>query len=130
MAVQQQIQKDMIQSMKNKDVKLTSLLRVVIGEFNRVGKDLSDDESLKVIRKMHVNATELGNTDEVDILDKYLPKMYTPEVLETIISDIITLNKYSTIKDMGKVMTDLKNLPTSNLIDGKLSSMIVRKILN
>ncbi|MDX1284726.1 MAG: GatB/YqeY domain-containing protein [Draconibacterium sp.] len=129
MNLQEQIRSDMVEAMKSKDTETVSLLRVVAGEFGRVGKDLTDEQALKVIRRMSETAKELGNESEVLILDKYLPQMLGESQITVLAAGIISKNEFSGMQDMGKVMGELKKLPTSHLIDGKLASTIVRKLL-
>ena len=125
MTLQKQIKADMVTAMKTKDTETLSLLRVVTGEFSRVGKELSDDEVLKVLRKMSNDAEGLGNDDEVEILEKYLPQMFTETHIRLAVNKIIQDNDYSGMKDMGNVMKELK----SPSIDNKLASNIVREML-
>jgi len=129
MSLQTKIREDMVAAMKSRDTEVVSLLRVVAGEFGRVGKDLSDEEATKVIRKMVENAKELGNLNEVVILDKYLPQMLGEYQIKTIVGGIIQKNGYSGMQDMGKVMTTIKNHPMSAEIDGKIASQITRELL-
>jgi len=132
MTLQEQIRTDMLNAMKNRNQEVLDLLRVVAGEFGRTmngGKQLSDDEAIKVIRKMSENAKELGNDVEVQILDKYLPQMLGELQIKTIIGGIIQTNGFSGMQDMGKVMSEIKKLPMSAQIDGKISSRLVKEIL-
>jgi len=131
MSLQSQIREDMLAAMKNRDTETVSLLRVVAGEFGRVGKDLNDKEALKVLRKMSENATELGNLNEVEILDKYIPKvvMLGEYQIRTIVGGIIQKNQYCSMQDMGKVMGTLKSHPMSVQIDNKLASVITKELL-
>ena len=126
MTLHEQINADMIAAMKSKDREVVDLLRVVKGEFGRVGKDLSDDQAIPVVRKMVENAKELGNDGEVVILEKYLPAMLGEQQIKVLAAGVIQKNGYSGMQDMGKVMKELK-LPT---VDGKLASIIVRQLLS
>ena len=129
MSLQTQIREDMLAAMKSGEKETLSLLRVVAGEFGRTmnaGKQLSDEEALKVLRKMSENATELGNQGEVLILDKYLPQMMNETHIRLAVNRIIQENGYSGMQDMGKVMGQLK----SPSIDGKLASQITKELLN
>jgi len=133
MSLQTQIREDMLAAMKSGEKETLSLLRVVAGEFGRTmnaGKQLSDEEALKVLRKMSENATELGNQGEVDILNKYLPKMLDENTITLIINEIITMGGFSGMQDMGKVMSEIKKLPMIVLINGKLASQIVKELLS
>ncbi|MGB2814563.1 MAG: GatB/YqeY domain-containing protein [Dehalococcoidales bacterium] len=119
----------MVNAMKSRDVEVVSLLRVAAGEFGRVGKDLTDEQVIKVLRTMTENAKELGNLNEVVILSKYLPNMLGDTQLKTIIGGIIHKNQYSGMQDMGKVMSTIKTHPMKSQIDGKLASNITRELL-
>ena len=130
MKLQAQIREDMVNAMKNRETEIVSLLRVVSGEFSRIGKDLSDDQAIKVIRKMVENAKELGNQNEVDILNKYLPQMFDYNQTRTLVALIIENNGYSTMKDMGNVMQSVKNHEKANQFDGKITSGIVKELLS
>ena len=129
MTVHETINEDMISAMKSRDRDTVELLRVVKGEFGRVGKDLSDDQAVPIIRKMVENAKELGNHGEVEILKEYLPEMLGEFQIKTIVGGIISKNKYQGMQDMGKVMSTIKNHPMSTRIDGKLASQITRELL-
>ena len=126
MTLHEQINADMIAAMKSKDKETLELLRVVKGEFGRVGKDLSDAEAIPVIQKMVKNAEELGNHDEVVILQKYLPAMLGEQQIKVLAAGIINKNGFAGMQDMGKVMKELK-MPT---VDGKLASKVVRELLS
>jgi uncharacterized protein YqeY len=128
MKLKDKIQLDIKTSMLNKDVKKLSLLRVVKGEIDRLGKDLSDDEIIKILRKMKENAVIINNLTEIEILNQYLPIMLEEKQLQSIIGGIIHKNNYCGLKDMGKVMTDLKVY--GNQIDNGLASKIVKIMLH
>lgn len=133
MGLQAKIREDMVAAMKSKDRETVDLLRVVAGEFARemkTGKELFDDEAIKVIRKMSENAKELGNDGEVVILKKYLPEMLTEAQIRLAVNSIITEMGYSTMKDMGAVMSEIKKLGTAPQIDGKIASQITRELLS
>ena len=129
MSLQSQIREDMVAAMKTRDSEVVSLLRVVAGEFGREMKDvrveLTDDHAIKIIRKMSETAKELGNDGEVEILDKYLPQMFSESHITLAVNEIIQQNGYSGMKDMGKVMAEIK----SPSIDGKIASKIVKEML-
>ena len=130
MSLQTRIREDMLNAMKSRDTETVSLLRVVGGEFGRVSRDISDEEAIKIIRKMSENAKELGNQNEVDILDKYLPKMIGENQIRIIVGNIINEHGFTGMQDMGKVMGELKKLPTAAQIDGKIASKLVREMLS
>lgn len=125
--LQEKIEADLKTAIKNQSEE-KSLLRVIIGEFNRFGKTLSDDEATKIIKKMKENAIEMHNQSEIDILDRYLPRMLSSEDLSIVIENLITENGIVDIKGMGIIMGKLKQ-KYPNQYDGKLASDIIRKHL-
>lgn len=128
MKLQEQINIDLKKSMKNRETEKRDLLRVVIGEFNRIGKEISDDQVIKIIRKMKENADLYGEKNESIILNNYLLVQLEEKLIETIVGSIISKNRYNSMKDMGNVMKELK-MNYDNQIDGKLASYIIKNIL-
>lgn len=110
----------------NTEVK--SLLRVLIGEMNREGKIVGDEKVISIVKKMIDNAKIVGNLNEVAILETYLPKQLSEEQLSGLISALIYNNNY-TIKDMGKIMAELKG-KYSGQYDGKLASTLIKNQLS
>jgi uncharacterized protein YqeY len=127
MNIQEKINVDLKNSILNKNDNEKSLLRVIIGEFNRIGKDCSDEQCIKILKKMMENAKLLNNQIEIDILVKYLPKELNSDELEILIHQIISNNSITSIKEMGKVMAELKK--SGNIYDGKIASDIIKKLL-
>lgn len=128
MTLQEMIIADLKIAMKEQKENEKSLLRVIIGEFNRVGKTINDDEATKIIKKLKENAIEMHNENEISILDKYLPQMLSNDDLTIIIENIITKNNIVDMKGLGIVMGKLKQ-KYPNQYDGKLASTIIRKHL-
>ena len=56
MSIQKQVEFHMKLAMKLKQKKIRDLLRVVMGEFAREGKEITDEQALKIIKKMYDNA--------------------------------------------------------------------------
>ena len=128
MTVQETISNDVKNAMREKNVEVRDLLRVVIGEFNRIDKTVSDEKALSIIKKMVENAKEQGNTGEVTILEAYLPtQMDELELKRVLMNHIMNLNS-PTMKDMGGVMGWLKK-NHGGTYDGKLASTLVRELL-
>ena len=129
MTVQEQIKTDMVNAMKNRDVMKTSLLRVVTSEFNRIDKVVSDEVAIKEIRRMCENAKLMKNDYEVGVLESYLPTMLKEDEIKLVVKEIIDANSFSGMKDMGKVMVELKKHAKSSLIDNSIASKIVKELL-
>jgi len=132
MSLQSQIRNDMVAAMKSRDRDTVDLLRVVAGEFGREmnnGIELHDDQVIAILKRMTKDAKVMGNHGEVEILKKYLPEMLGENQIKTIVAGIVQKNSYSGMQDMGKVMGTIKNHPMSDMIDGKLASVITKELL-
>jgi len=133
MTIQEQINVDLKSAMLAKNEYKKSILRVLIGEFNRVGKVVDDAKAQSIIKKMVENATENGKLSskgesslfEIAILNEYLPKQLTTDQLTMHISQLIEDKGYTSVKDMGKIMGDLKN-QFGGQYDGRLASDLIK----
>ena len=130
MRIQEQIKQELRASMVGGNKELTSLLRVVLGEFSREGKELTDEQALKVIKKMRDNAVELKNKFEEIELNRYLPSMLELKELREMIKYIIEVNELSGMQNMGRVMGELSRSKESSRIDKQTASQIVRELLS
>lgn len=123
------IRNDLSDAMKSKDENKKQLLRVVIGELDRISKNPSDDQVVSVIRKMIQNAKEIGNDYELSTLSEYVPEVLGEAQVRTIVYAMISKNGYTSIRDMGKVMKEMKERYGS-VIDGKIVSSVVKEALS
>jgi len=126
MSLQKKINEDLKTAMLQKQEEVKSLLRVVIGEMNREGKELEDSRVISIVRKMIENAKLVNNLSEVTILEKYLPSQLDETRLKEEIVKIISEKAYTNIKEMGKVMADLK-AKYPNQYDGQIASKLVKE---
>lgn len=129
MTIQEKINADLKLAMIQKNEVVKSLLRVVIGEFNRVDKTVSDEKATSILKKMVENAKELGNINEIEILSGYLPSQLSETELREVILSITKDTGASSMKDMGKVMNGLKE-KYAGMYDGKLASSLIKEYLS
>ena len=66
---------------------------------------------------------------EIEIIKYFLPKQLTEEETKEVIKNIIKKNNFDSIKDMGKIMHELKSKYFGK-IDLSLAGKISREILN
>lgn len=141
-----QILEDLKSAMKNKDKETLSVIRMVKGaiQMSELDKkrELTDDEVIGVIskeiktRKEAIKEFEKGaredliqkNNAEIKILEKYLPKQLTKEELESVINKAFELVKPESIKDMGKVMKEVKPQVVGKADMGEVSKLIKEKL--
>lgn len=141
MSIQEKINADLKQAMLDKNDSKKSLLRVVIGEFNRVDKVVDDAKATGILKKMVENAKEnlkrqevttdlYDSTElliEISILEEYLPKQLDADRLSVIIAQIIKEGGFTTLKEMGLIMAQLKK-DYAGQYDGKLANDLIKKL--
>lgn len=82
MTLQQTIKKDLAAAMKARDDARKNALRVVMGEFARAeGKELTDEEAVRILKKMAKSERETleqsgegADTQYLQIIESYLPR--------------------------------------------------------
>ena len=139
-------------ALKSKDKNKISTYRLILSSIkdldilNRSGpnkKDTDDEDIKKLLKKMvkqraesidiykKNNRTDLLEVEqyEYDILIGFLPKQLGEEETRKICSDLITKLGASSIKDMGKVMGELKKT-YSDEIDFAKAGLIIKDLLN
>lgn len=113
MKLQEAIKKDLSLAMKAKDDVKKETLRVVIGEFNRMGvKELSDEEVIKILKKLIKSEKEVlekkGESevnDYIKIIESYLPKLATEEEITSWIKEHVDFSKFKNkMQAMGMIM--------------------------
>jgi uncharacterized protein YqeY len=113
MTLQEQIKKDLAAAMKAKEDVKKDTLRVVIGEFNRMGsKVLSDDDVVKILKKLIKSERELieikgesEDTPYIGIIEGYLPKLAAEEEITSWIQDNVDFSKFKNrMQAMGMIM--------------------------
>lgn len=130
MTLQEKIIKDLKEAMLSKDNALRDFLRVVISEFNRVGKELSDDVVKRELSKLRENAKIMSNDYELKVLRTYIPDKLSEDETRIIVSSIVSANNITSMKEMGKFMGILKLYPEASLIDNAIASSIFKELIS
>ena len=148
MALEQQIQKDIMEAMKAKDtVRLNSVRSIksaiLLAKTSEGGaKELSDADIVKIIQKLSkqrkesaeqytaAGRKELADNElaEAEILDAYLPKQLSEAEVEERLKAIIAQVGASAPSDMGKVM-GVATKQLAGLAEGRTISAIVKRLL-
>ena len=147
MSLKEKLADDLKSAMKDKNVVRKNVVQMVRAGVLQIEKDkkvtLDDEGVLDVIAKQLKQRRDSlpdyeksGREDliaelkaEMDVLMEYLPKQLTPEELEAIIKESIASLNASSMKDMGKVMTDVK-AKTVGRADGRMINEIAKKLLS
>ena len=152
MPIRETIEAEYKNALKAKNKTKISTYRLILSSIkdldisNRSGpnKKETDDEDIKKLLKKMVkqraesidiykknNRTDLLEVEqnEYDILTAFLPKQLGEEETKKICIDIISKLGASSVKDMGKVMGELKKL-YSDEIDFSKAGSLIKELLN
>ena len=153
MSLRKNIDEDYKQSIKNKDQQKIDTLRLIRSAIK--DKDISirtsenkeginDAEILSLLinlikqRKDSIEQFQKAKRDdlikneqsEIEIINEYLHQQKTQEETEKIINEIITTNNLESIKDMGKLMSIIKNDYAGEVDMGLVGKIAKSKLIN
>ena len=152
MSLRETIETEYKNALKSKDKSKISTYRLILSSIkdldisNRSGpnKKETDDEDIKKLFKKMVkqrtesidiykknNRTDLLEVEqnEYDILLEFLPKQLGEEETKKICTEIISKLGANSVKDMGKVMGELKKIHADEIDFAKAGSLI-KELLN
>ena len=152
MSLKDKIETDYKNALKSKDKNKISTYRLILSGIkdldinNRSGPDKKEtdendikkllkkmikqrSESIEVYKKSNRNDLLEIEQGEVNVLSEYLPKQLGEEETRKLCSEIIEKTGASSIKDMGKVMGELKKNHSDD-IDFSKAGSILKEILN
>ena len=127
MALKGQIKEEMKTAMKSGERDRLKVIRLILAAINQIEIDsrtiLEDNDIIKTINKMvkqrrdSIAQFSKGGrddlveieTNEIAILENYLPKKLSDSELDTIIAEAVSNLKADNMKDMGKVMNTVKH---------------------
>ena len=142
MSLKEKINEDMKSAMRSKDVALLGTIRLIQAAIKQKEVDervLVDDNSvISIIEKMlkqrndsieafkKANRTDLVDKEEfeVSVLKNYMPEQMNAEEVEKIIQELIKKIGASSMKEMGPVMAQAKEI-----LSGKANMAEVSKII-
>jgi len=152
MSLREKINEQFNIALKSKNKTLVSTLRLVlaaikdgdIAKRTTEKKDsLKDPEIMKILRKMKKQRQDSADLykkggrqelfdieqAEIKIIDSFLPKQLSESETKKICEEVIKSLKASSMKDMGKIMTTLKQKYAES-IDFSKVNLIVKDLLN
>ena len=146
MSLLKNITDEMYLSMKSGDKEKANTLRTLISKLKdqqiKIRKDISDEETLKIIKTLvkqrkesaeiysKAGREELAEKEnfEISILDNYLPKLMSDEDVLSLIKKIVDETNAKGLSDIGKVMP-LVMQRGKGKVDGKIANRILRSLL-
>jgi uncharacterized protein YqeY len=152
MSLKETIETEYKNALKSKDKTKISTYRLILSSIkdldiaNRSGpnkKDTDDEDIKKLIKKMvkqrgeSIDIYKKNNRDdlleveqnELNILSGFLPKQFGEDETKKICSEIISKVGASSLKDMGKVMGELKK-QYADEIDFAKAGPLIKELLN
>ena len=152
MSLKEKINNNYQNSLKTKDKAEISTYRLILSSIkdihiaNRSGpnkKETDDSDIKKLLKKMikqrveSIDIYKKNNRQDLleveqrehDILSSFLPKQLTDEETKKICSDLVNALGANSIKDMGKVMGELKKNYSDNLDFAKAGTLL-KELLN
>ena len=147
MSLREKIESDYKNALKSKDKNKISTYRLILSGIkdldinNRSGpnkKDTDDEDIKKLLKKMIKQRSESIEVykknnrndlleieeNEVNVLSEYLPKQMSEEETISICKQIIEKTGASSIKEMGKIMGELKQNHSDTIDFSKAGSLI------
>ena len=150
MSLEKKIEEKLNESLKNKDKSIFPTLRLIISaikDFKIASKiregSLKDPEVITILKKMNKQRNDsclaykkAGREDllkkeqeEISIINNFLPKQMNDEESKKICKKVIENVGATSIKDMGKVMGELKK-GYSDKIDFAKAGALIKELLN
>ena len=152
MSIKEKINDDYKTALKSKDKNKISTYRLILSGIkdldisNRSGpnkKETDDEDIKKLLKKMIKQRNESVEIykknkredllkveqGEIDLLSTYLPKQLSEEETKKICLEVISKVGAQSIKDMGKVMGELKKSYSDSIDFSKAGSML-KELLN
>ena len=150
MSLKKKIEEKLNQSLKNKDKSLYPTLRLIVSGIkdalianrDKENKELTDQDIITLLKKMVKQRNESSvvykkagrielletETKEMEIISSFLPKQLGDEDTKKLCEEVIKNLGASSIKDMGKVMSEIKKTHGDVLDFSKVGS-IIKKVL-
>jgi uncharacterized protein YqeY len=148
MSLEQKVMGDLKTAMLSKDEKSLRALRAIKAAIinaktaEGAGGEIKEEDEIKLLQKLvkqrkdsleiyqKQNREDLAakEKEEIEVIEKFLPKQLDEAELKTIISKIIDETGASSPSDMGKIM-GIANKQLAGKADGKTIAGIVKEIL-
>jgi uncharacterized protein len=132
MNLQNKIKKNLSAAIKARDENRRDTLRVVLGEFGRLDKkELSDDEAVKILKKLIKSEKEVleqkggaENSAFIEIIESYLPKMAAEEEIAAWIRQNVDFSPFKNkMQAMGVIMKHFGATADGNIVKEILQKM-------
>ncbi|MFM9909565.1 MAG: GatB/YqeY domain-containing protein [Chitinophagaceae bacterium] len=148
MNLEQKIMEQLKNAMLARDEKTVRSLRaikaaIILAKTSEgAGGEIKEEDEIKLLQKLvkqrkdsleifqQQNRTDLAQkeSEEIEIIEKFLPKQLSLEELKMLVGKIVSETGASSIADMGKVM-GFATKQLAGKADGKTIGMLVKELL-
>ncbi len=147
MSLEAKINQDLKAAMKAKDQAALRGIRaiksaILLAKTDGSGEALNEEKEIKMLQKLVKQRRDsldiyekqdrpdlaVKEREEIEVIERYLPKQLGEEELENILKEIVTQVGATSMRDMGKVM-GLASKQLAGQADGKMISTVVKKLL-
>ena len=146
MSLKDQIKEDMKSAMKAGEKDRLKVVRLIMAAIKQVEVDsreeLDDTGVLGVLNKMvkqrrdSVEAFEKGGREdlaaieraEIGVLEDYLPEQLSADDLAALVDEVIAATGAASIRDMGKVMGQIKSKAAGRADMGAVSAVVKERL--
>ena len=150
--MREKLNSELKKSIINKDLAATKTIRLIIAaikdrdivvrtEGNQNG--ISEADIISLLKKMQKQREESiqlytkGNRmdlvqseeDEIKIIKQFLPKQMNDDEIKNLVKEAIEINDAKSIRDMGKVMSHLKEKYSTNMDFSKASKFLKETLI-
>lgn len=125
MTIEEKIRERLHVAMKNSNAFEKSILRTILAEFSRIGKNVDDKTAINVLLTMRKALKEIGTQEaekESLLISEYLPIVMNEYEIETTILAYLVMNEGIKFKDLKDLFD--KNYPGQN---GELVAKCIKK---
>lgn len=146
MSLKAAIQADMKTALKGGEKERLSVIRMLLAAIQsseiEVRGTLSDADVTQIVEKLIKQRKEsakqfadVGRADratqelaEAEILQSYLPEPLSPAELDALLTEVIAITGAASMKDMGKVMAELRARAQGRVDMGALSGIVKNRL--
>lgn len=148
MSVSDQLNQDMKAAMKAKEKDRLTTIRMIKAAFQNEkiakGRELTPDEEITILsreKKQRMDSYEefakAGRDDlvknlekELEVVDQYLPEQLSDDEVRSIVKETIDQVGAESMKDMGKVMTNIMPKVAGAADGSKINQMVKEELSN
>jgi uncharacterized protein YqeY len=146
MSLKAQIKSDMIATLKAGEKERLSVIRMLLAAIQtreiEERSELSDADVMQVVEKLIKQRKDsarqfadagrperaTAETGEAEMLQGYLPEQLSAAELEALVDDIIKSTGAASMKDMGKVMAEMRAQAQGKADMGALSALVKSRL--